>query len=91
MQGKRLKHHIASCMEVTHRLFTLLSDFGACQDALAVCCLQDALDLASPIVRQMAGNNKGEVNHIRRIVLACERDMEDLPLEWGSVALCLKC
>ena len=22
------------------------------------------------------GNNKGEVNHIRRIVLACERDME---------------
>lgn len=24
----------------------------------------------------MLGNNKGEVNHIRRIVLACERDME---------------
>ena len=23
-----------------------------------------------------SGNNKGEVNHIRRIVLACERDME---------------
>merc|ERR1719162_2741700 len=28
-------------------------------------------------LKDLLSNNKGEVNHIRRIVLACERDMED--------------
>merc|ERR1712060_357244 len=27
-------------------------------------------------LKDLLSNNKGEVNHIRRIVLACERDME---------------
>ena len=31
------------------------------------------------------GNNKGEVNHIRRIVLACERDMEDFTAAMDAV------
>merc|ERR1719460_2976706 len=28
-------------------------------------------------LKDLLSNNKGEVNHVRRIVLACERDMED--------------
>ncbi|OLQ01224.1 hypothetical protein AK812_SmicGene16053 [Symbiodinium microadriaticum] len=32
-----------------------------------------------------SGNNKGEVNHIRRIVLACERDMEDFTAAMDAV------
>ena len=28
-------------------------------------------------LKDLLTNSKGEVNHIRRIVLACERDMED--------------
>ena len=33
----------------------------------------------------LGGNNKGEVNHIRRIVLACERDMEDFTAAMDAV------
>ena len=45
------------------------------------------------------GNNKGEVNHIRRIVLACERDMEEMlggvclaisGSWWGSINISFK-
>merc|ERR1719329_1170583 len=36
-------------------------------------------------LKDLLGNNKGEVNHIRRIVLACERDMEDFTAAMDAV------
>merc|ERR1711924_396604 len=36
-------------------------------------------------VKDLLSNNKGEVNHIRRIVLACERDMEDFTAAMDAV------
>merc|ERR1719159_292207 len=36
-------------------------------------------------LKDMINNNKGEVNHIRRIVLACERDMEDFTAAMDAV------
>merc|ERR1712025_893668 len=35
--------------------------------------------------KDLLSNNKGEVNHIRRIVLACERDMEDFTAAMDAV------
>merc|ERR1719401_2194992 len=36
-------------------------------------------------LKDLLSNNKGEVNHIRRIVLACERDMEDFTAAMDAV------
>ncbi|CAE8728892.1 unnamed protein product, partial [Polarella glacialis] len=36
-------------------------------------------------LKDLLTNNKGEVNHIRRIVLACERDMEDFTAAMDAV------
>ncbi|CAJ1409346.1 unnamed protein product [Effrenium voratum] len=36
-------------------------------------------------LKDMMTNSKGEVNHIRRIVLACERDMEDFTAAMDAV------
>jgi len=36
-------------------------------------------------LKDLLQNNKGEVNHIRRIVLACERDMEDFTAAMDAV------
>merc|ERR1719364_633754 len=37
----------------------------------------DALKYDVGELKDLLNNNKGEINHVRRIVLACERDMED--------------
>lgn len=49
-------------------------------------------------LKDLLSNNKGDVNHIRRIVLACERDMEDFlavrqcsPLAPASCPLSMSC
>merc|ERR1711924_255921 len=43
-------------------------------------------------LKDLLSNNKGEVNHVRRIVLACERDMEASPLPWmPSMSTSMKC
>merc|ERR1719163_1123679 len=36
-------------------------------------------------LKDLLSNNKGEVNHVRRIVLACERDMEDFTAAMDAV------
>merc|ERR1711998_411765 len=36
-------------------------------------------------LKDLHSNNKGEVNHVRRIVLACERDMEDFTAAMDAV------
>merc|ERR1719217_643560 len=36
-------------------------------------------------LKDLLNNNKGEVNHVRRIVLACERDMEDFTAAMDAV------
>ena len=36
-------------------------------------------------LKDLLTNSKGEVNHIRRIVLACERDMEDFTAAMDAV------
>jgi DNA anti-recombination protein RmuC len=38
-------------------------------------------------LKDLLSNNKGEVNHVRRIVLACERDMEDFTAAMDAVTL----
>merc|ERR1740121_3099836 len=36
-------------------------------------------------IKDLLNNNKGEINHVRRIVLACERDMEDFTAAMDAV------
>merc|ERR1719163_2404681 len=36
-------------------------------------------------LKDLLSNSKGEVNHVRRIVLACERDMEDFTAAMDAV------
>merc|ERR1712072_1517908 len=36
-------------------------------------------------LKDLLNNNKGEINHVRRIVLACERDMEDFTAAMDAV------
>merc|ERR1712193_438641 len=36
-------------------------------------------------LKDLLSNNKGEVNHVKRIVLACERDMEDFTAAMDAV------
>jgi chromosome segregation ATPase len=36
-------------------------------------------------LKDLLNNNRGEVNHVRRIVLACERDMEDFTAAMDAV------
>ena len=49
-----------------------------CDTSLLSFMCQDLDELKYDVgeLKDLLGNNKGEVNHIRRIVLACERDME---------------
>ena len=52
--------------------------FPHCQDL-------DQLKFDVGELKDMMTNSKGEVNHIRRIVLACERDMEDFTAAMDAV------
>merc|ERR1719473_1051014 len=45
----------------------------------------DALKYDVGELKDLLSNNKGEVNHVRRIVLACERDMEDFTAAMDAV------
>merc|ERR1712159_104990 len=45
----------------------------------------DALKYDVGELKDLLNNNKGEVNHVRRIVLACERDMEDFTAAMDAV------
>ena len=45
----------------------------------------DALKYDVGELKDLLNNNKGEINHVRRIVLACERDMEDFTAAMDAV------
>merc|ERR1719399_34060 len=45
----------------------------------------DALKYDVGELKDLLNNNKGEINHFRRIVLACERDMEDFTAAMDAV------
>merc|ERR1712060_238808 len=56
---------------------------GAGLDTMAADLDQLKYDVGE--LKDLLSNNKGEVNHIRRIVLACERDMEDFTAAMDAV------